>query len=78
VISLDSPVFRADTAGMGNKPDELISTAEAARVLKLSVQQVRTHARNGNLPAQRVGRDWVFRRKDVNAFTPAPRGRPKG
>jgi excisionase family DNA binding protein len=56
--------------------DDLIPTAEAARILGLSVQQVRTHARKNRLRGQLVGRDWVFRRGDVKAFKPAPVGKP--
>jgi excisionase family DNA binding protein len=66
---------------MGKKPPgpELpITAAEAARILGLSPQQVRTHAREGRLKAVRVGRDWLFARTDVESFTPAPRGWKKG
>lgn len=63
--------------GMKSNPDELLTTEEAARILGKSVQVVRQHARKGNLPGKMIGRDWVFRRGDVEAFTPAPRGRPK-
>lgn len=56
--------------------DDLITTAEAARILDLSERQVRDHARLGNLPARRFGRDWMFVRRDVKAFTPRERGRP--
>ncbi|MBN9120719.1 MAG: helix-turn-helix domain-containing protein [Planctomycetes bacterium] len=56
--------------------DDLLSTREAARLLEVTPQQVRTHARAGRLAGKLVGRDWVFRRGDVKAFVPAPRGRP--
>lgn len=66
---------------MKHTDDDLISTAEAARILGLSVQQVRHHARATDsahrLPGQMVGRDWVFRRGDVKAFKPRGRGKPK-
>jgi excisionase family DNA binding protein len=61
---------------MGTSSDDLISTAEAAELLGVTPQQVRTHARNGRLPGQVVGRDWVFRRGDVKAFKPRPVGKP--
>jgi excisionase family DNA binding protein len=58
--------------------DDLLTSAEAARILKVTRQQVCTHARAGRLPGKLVGRDWVFRRGDVKVFVPAPRGKPKG
>lgn len=38
----------------------LLSIAQAAKKLSLSVQQVRTYCRTGRIPAQRVGRSWVI------------------
>lgn len=70
----------SNNSGMKSQPDDLISTAEAARILKLSVQQVRQHARAKpphNLPSVRIGRDWLFRRADVNSFQRRPVGKPK-
>lgn len=57
--------------------DERISTAEAAALLGKSPRVVRQHAVKGNLPGQRVGRDWIFRRGDVMRFKPKPAHRPR-
>lgn len=59
-------------------PDDVLSTAEAAELLDLSTRQVREHAEAGRLKGQKLNpRTWVFRRADVEGFTPRPRGRPK-
>jgi excisionase family DNA binding protein len=67
---------------MGRQPngnaDDVLSTAQAAGLLGLSARQVREHAEAGRLRGTKLNpRTWVFRRADVAAFTPAPRGRPK-
>lgn len=66
-------------SGMGKKSTgaELISTDAAAAALGLSPRQVRAHAAAGRLPAQRIGRDWLFQLADVLAFVPERVGRPK-
>lgn len=56
---------------------EFIGVSEAAKLLKLAERSVRQHAANGTLAGQRLGeRAWLFRRADVLAFRPRPRGRP--
>lgn len=63
---------------MGKPADDILTTAEAAEVLGLSARQVREHAEAGRLAGRKLNpRTWVFRRGDVSAFTPGPRGRPK-
>jgi excisionase family DNA binding protein len=55
----------------------MLTTAQAAKLLRLSPRQVREHAEAGRLPAVKFGaRAWMFRRADVEAFTPDPPGRP--
>ena len=61
---------------MKKSPDDLIDTAEAAKILGLSPRTVRQHANLGNLIGKRIGRDWVFRRGDVAAFKPKDPGWP--
>lgn len=56
---------------------ELLTTEQAARELKMTVQCVRHHARGGRLPTVRLGRCWFYRREDVLAFVPRKRGRPR-
>ena len=58
---------------------KLLSGAVAAHRLGLGVAMVRRHCLTGNLPARKVGRDWVIGERDLNAFTEKtrPRGRPR-
>lgn len=56
----------------------LLSVNEAADRLGLSAAMVRRYCSDGKLAAQKVGRDWAIRRRDVERFAAAPRhsGRP--
>lgn len=56
----------------------LLTVNEAADRLGLSVAMVRRYCSDGKLFAQKVGRDWAIRRRDVEQFAAAPRrsGRP--
>lgn len=58
---------------------KLLSVAEAADRLGLGVAMARRHCLTGNLPARKVGRDWVIGERDLNAFAEKTRqrGRPK-
>lgn len=55
----------------------MLSTHQAARLLKRSVSEIRRLCATGKLSAQRVGRDWVIREEDIAAYLPAKRGRPR-
>ncbi|QTG82585.1 DNA cytosine methyltransferase [Arthrobacter crystallopoietes] len=46
-------------------PDDLISVAEAADVLKVSPQRIRTLLRTGELGGRRIGRTWGIAANDV-------------
>jgi excisionase family DNA binding protein len=56
----------------------LLTISEAAERLGLSVAMVRRYCSDGKLPAQKIGRDWAIRQRDVEQFAAAPRhsGRP--
>ena len=56
-----------------------LTTAQAAEQLRLTVSMVRRYCRDGRLPAQKVGRDWLIRNEDLEQFKAIPRkvGRPK-
>jgi molybdopterin-binding protein len=58
---------------------ETLSAAEAAALLHLHVKRVQSLARQGRLPATRVGRKWLFPRGRIEALCgvgrPAPSGR---
>jgi molybdopterin-binding protein len=55
-----------------------LDAEEAAKLLHLNVKRVQGLAREGKLPAARVGRKWLFRREELEALlgraaAPAPR-----
>jgi hypothetical protein len=58
--------------------DDLISGAEAAKILGVSRQRLAELADLERVPRTRVGRSWVYRRGDVEAVERMPRGRPTG
>jgi molybdopterin-binding protein len=45
-----------------------LNAEEAARLLRLNVKRVQAMARDGKLPAARVGRKWLFRREELEAL----------
>ena len=45
---------------------QLLSADEAARYLRLNVKRVQALARSGRLPGRRVGRKWLFDRRDLD------------
>jgi molybdopterin-binding protein len=54
---------------------ELLSTEEAAGYLRLQMKRVQALARAGKLPGRRVGRKWLFDRRDLDALL--GKGRPR-
>jgi excisionase family DNA binding protein len=58
----------------------LSSTPEAAERLGLSEAMARRYCAQGRLPAQKVGKGWAIRRRDVERFAANTRhsGRPAG
>ena len=49
----------------GDLMDDLITAAEAARLLHLHVKRVQHMARTGQLPATRFGHKWLFSRSKL-------------
>jgi len=45
---------------------QLISASQAADYLHLNVKRVQALARSGRLPGRRVGRKWLFDRRDLD------------
>lgn len=45
---------------------ELLSAEQAAALLHLNVKRVQALARSGKLPGRRVGRKWLFHRRDLD------------
>jgi molybdopterin-binding protein len=59
---------------------ELLSATEASTYLHLHVKRVQALARAGKLPGRRVGRKWLFDRRDLDALLdkPSPPGPAAG
>ena len=57
--------------------NDLIGTSTAAELLGISQNRIRQLIASGQLPAQRVGRTFVIRRKDAESFAAQPPGRPR-
>jgi len=55
-----------------------MSAEEAATLLHLNVKRIQGLAREGKLPAARVGRKWLFRRSELEALLGAPASAPAG
>jgi len=51
----------------------LLTVPEAADRLGLSIAMVRRYCVQGKLPAQKPGRDWTIRRRNVERFAAVPR-----
>jgi len=51
-----------------NAEPEVLTTADAASLLRVSSKTVLALARSGALPGEKVGRAWRFLRDDVLAF----------
>ena len=49
-----------------------LNVEEAAQLLHLNVKRVQSLAREGKLPAARVGRKWLFRREELESLLGAP------
>ncbi len=55
---------------------EILNTATAAKKLNVSAIRVRQLSREGRLPAQKVGRDYIIQEKDLALVADRPTGRP--
>lgn len=58
-----------DDEGIIALGDELLSPNEAATILRVSAYTVRQMAREGRIPAIRLGKFWRFRRSSLIAWT---------
>lgn len=50
------------------KPNEILTGAEAAALLRVSLKTVLRLARDGDLPGRKVGREWRFSRSELFAW----------
>ena len=62
----------------GKQETEIIATGEAAKELGITVQRLRVLIREGRLPAQKLGRDWIIRKSDLELVRIRKPGRPIG
>lgn len=51
---------------------DTLSVEEVASILRLNKKRVQTLARDGKLPASRVGRKWLFSRARIEALLGTP------
>ena len=51
---------------------DTLSAEQAAVLLHLNVRRVQGLAREGKLPAARIGKKWLFRREELEALLGAP------
>ena len=57
---------------------KILTTAQAAKILKVNDSRVRQLILSGRLPAQKLGRDWIIKEKDLSKVADRKPGRPKG
>jgi excisionase family DNA binding protein len=53
----------------------LLTTAETAQALGITASQVSLLIRQGKLPAEKHGRDWLVKESDLKNFERTPVGR---
>ncbi len=56
--------------------NDLLSTNEVAEKLGVTSIRIRAMIRNGNLPAQKIGRDYVVKESDLKFVKDRKPGRP--
>jgi excisionase family DNA binding protein len=56
---------------------KLLSVNEVAEILGVHHSRVRIFIKEGRLPAQKIGRTWVIKEKDIKKLKILKRGRPK-
>jgi excisionase family DNA binding protein len=63
-------------SGMAKPESDLISVADAAKILKVTPVRVRQYIADGRLKAEQIGRAFVLRRSVVMSFERREPGRP--
>ncbi len=53
-----------------------LTTTEAAGLLKITPRRIRALIESGKLPAERIGRDWAIKPKDLDRLDRRP-GQPR-
>jgi excisionase family DNA binding protein len=65
-----------DDNAPGPPEDEWLTVAQVVPLLGLSDSRVQRLLRAGQIPARKVGRDWIVSRRVVEEFKALPPGRP--
>lgn len=56
---------------------ENLTTKDVAESLGITRIRVIQLCQRGTMPCEKVGRDWIINRKDLESFVPRKAGRPK-
>lgn len=58
---------------------DFLTTSQVAEELEITPDTVKHHCQRGNLPAIKIGREWLISRKELSRYieTRRPVGRPK-
>jgi excisionase family DNA binding protein len=56
---------------------KLLGTKEASERLAVSQQRIQALIKNGRLPAEKVGRDWLIKESDLELVQNRQLGRPR-
>jgi excisionase family DNA binding protein len=65
-----------DDNAPGPPEDEWLTVAQVVPLLGLSDSRVQRLLRAGQIPARKVGRDWIVSRRVVEEFKALPPGHP--
>lgn len=57
-----------DTTKDENKPERLMTLGDVAEYLRLSIHTIYKMAQAGRIPAHKVGRQWRFRREEIDKW----------
>ncbi len=68
VLQLDPMTRRRRLPARGAAPADVLSVAETARVLGLSVNTTYAYLADGTIPGRRVGRRWIVSRARIDAW----------
>src|SRR4029079_4181102 len=69
-------VARAGAAGAGRMIDEtFLTTEEGLEYLQVNLRPVYRRIKAGKIPAVRVGRQWRFRKRDIDSWLESKRPR---
>jgi len=71
-------VGRVEVTNAPDGGDQVLSLEEAAKLLKVPADAVRSRAEKGELPGRRFGKEWRFARMAVLAWLAAGEARQRG